>query len=92
MGMFVAKGSSVAPSSVAGRLEDVAPTVLALLGVPIPAGMDGRPLGVVTGMEAKVAGVSADPSGPAMQAQDDSGYTAEEEEAVRRRLEALGYL
>jgi hypothetical protein len=91
MGMFVANGTAVAPQSVNGRLEDVAPTVLALLGAPIPAGMDGRPL-VVAGTEAKVAGFPADPSGPAMAARDDSGYTAEEEEAVRRRLEALGYL
>jgi predicted AlkP superfamily phosphohydrolase/phosphomutase len=91
MGMFVANGTAVAPASVNGRLEDVAPTVLAFLGVPIPGGMDGRPL-VVAGTEANVAGFPADLSGPTTAARDDSGYTAEEEEAVRRRLEALGYL
>ena len=66
MGMFVANGTAVAPANVSGRLEDVAPTVLALLGVPIPGGMDGRPLGVVTGTETKVAGSAASTTGSSM--------------------------
>ena len=78
---------------------DVTPTVLALMGVPVPDGLDGQPLDLLKGVEAErgaaltepvearperaLAGAGLDPA---------TGYTTEEEDAVRRRLEHLGYL
>jgi predicted AlkP superfamily phosphohydrolase/phosphomutase len=41
---FLALGSDVAPGRLTAALEDVAPTVLQALGVPIPAGLDGHVL------------------------------------------------
>jgi predicted AlkP superfamily phosphohydrolase/phosphomutase len=44
-GILVAHGRDVRPGALEGAaLVDVAPTVLAALGVPIPAAMTGRPL------------------------------------------------
>ncbi len=44
--LFVAAGRGVPPGTKLGEVHalDIAPTVLALLGVPIPAWMEGRPL------------------------------------------------
>jgi predicted AlkP superfamily pyrophosphatase or phosphodiesterase len=44
--IFLARGRGVAPGARPGavRALDVAPTVLALLDVPIPAAMEGRPI------------------------------------------------
>jgi predicted AlkP superfamily phosphohydrolase/phosphomutase len=45
-GFFVMAGGPVVPSADRGEVSvyDVAPTVLALLGIPVPEDMDGRPL------------------------------------------------
>jgi predicted AlkP superfamily pyrophosphatase or phosphodiesterase len=44
--LFVAAGRGVPPGTKLGEVDalDIAPTVLALLGVPIPVWMEGRPL------------------------------------------------
>jgi predicted AlkP superfamily phosphohydrolase/phosphomutase len=90
-GLFVANGPNVRPDDVRGTLADVTPTVLALLGVEIPAGLDGQPLDLLKDVEAVVAEAGA--GGPqSTRVEPTTGYTAEEEEAVRRRLEDLGYL
>lgn len=72
------------PIDGAPRIEDVAPTVCALLGVSAPSGADGanraRSVLPVASAQAVAATVGVSP------------YTEEEEEIVRRRLEALGYL
>ena len=87
---MVANGPNVRPGRIHGNLTDVSPTVLALLGVPIPAGLDGKPLDVLQGVEATVDAEAASwlPSG----VEAATGYTEGEEEAVRQRLEDLGYL
>ena len=53
MGAFLAAiGRGVTAGARPGtvRAVDVAPTVLALLGVPIPAWMEGRPIPLATGV------------------------------------------
>jgi len=70
---------SEAGAAWAGQIEDIAPTVLAVMGVPGPA-MDGTPLvGVGETDERRYD------SAP------ESGYTAEEEKVVEQRLRDLGY-
>ena len=64
----------------AARLEDVAPTVLAELGVAAPP-MDGAPL-LGAG---STTGVTGD-------AHEDQPYSKEQAQAVEARLRALGYL
>lgn len=68
-------------------LLDVAPTVLAAMGVPAPW-MEGRSLIAGTGAEAPAA--TADP--PPAAANPEQPYTPEEERALEERLRALGYL
>jgi predicted AlkP superfamily phosphohydrolase/phosphomutase len=70
-------------------LIDVAPTVLARMGIPVPEHMDGRVLGEMfdTTVEASFQTWS-----PAEAADADEGYSPEDEEALRERLEGLGYL
>lgn len=65
------------------RVEDVAATVYGLLGVPIPSDVDGVDRSGL-GRAAQEQVTAAQP--------ESQPYTAEEEELVRKRLEALGYL
>lgn len=70
---------------------DVTPTILALLGCPLPSNIDGRVLD-----EALDFSTSPHPVAqyPHLQEADSSPstYTPEEEEIIRRRLADLGYL
>ncbi|HSB47668.1 MAG TPA: alkaline phosphatase family protein [Candidatus Bilamarchaeum sp.] len=46
-GIFVVHGKGITPGFVGERhITDIAPTVLALLGIPAPEHMDGRPIAV----------------------------------------------
>jgi predicted AlkP superfamily phosphohydrolase/phosphomutase len=87
LGMFVASGPNVRPTSVQGKLADVTPTVLALLGVPVPNDLDGAPLDILKRVEVRAADRPA-----STVAERETAYTPEEEELVKRRLEDLGYI
>ena len=67
------------------RVEDLAPTVYALLDVPIPEDCDG----VNRSPRRALVGATA---GAAASTPENSAYSPEEEEIVRKRLEDLGYL
>jgi predicted AlkP superfamily phosphohydrolase/phosphomutase len=66
-------------------IEDLAPTIYALLGVEIPNDVDGMNRAPV---HASIAHSVSDPH----ESDVESPYSPEEEEIVRQRLEALGYL
>lgn len=76
-----------------GSIMDVAPTVLYLLGLPIPKGMDGQIL-------SQVLGISRLSEAPPTYSddQDSEGkgksevFTTEDAQAIRERLSGLGYL
>jgi hypothetical protein len=70
---------------------DVAPTVLWLMGQPIPAEMDGAALtgAFADGWQAAHDVEIADR--PIDRAADDGAYSAEDEETIRERLKGLGY-
>lgn len=85
-GLFVVAGDGVAPGRFdRAHIADLAPTVLALCGAPVPAGLDGRCLPCV----ASGAGVVRDP-GP--RAPAEAPYDESEERSLRTKLERLGYL
>jgi len=73
------------------RLEDLAPTILHLMGLPIPAHMDGRPL-----IEALADDIHLPPPqlGPGLLSRSlqVSGLNEEDEQIVRKRLTDLGYV
>ncbi len=95
-GIILAQGPHIRRNALieGAGIIDVAPTVLYALGMPIPSDMDGVPLSELfedaytqqtattyTG-ERKIEDVAS----------DEYGYSEEEEESVRLKLEALGYL
>jgi predicted AlkP superfamily phosphohydrolase/phosphomutase len=85
-GLFVLCGDGIAPGRCAGaHIADMAPSILALCGLPVPAEWDGRALPCVT------------PHGVGAAAGDETGgrevaYNAGEEADLQRRLTQLGYL
>jgi arylsulfatase A-like enzyme len=69
------------------QITDVAPTLLHLLGLPLPANLDGRVLAeaLVPGSEALLGPEAAGT------AQVADPYSAEQAAVVRQRLRGLGY-
>ena len=89
-GMGVSKGAQIEDA----KIEDVAPTILYLLGVPIPRDMDGRVL--TEAFEPKLREAR-----PVQYAQETAAewaagaqkeYSVEEQEKLKRVLRGLGYL
>jgi predicted AlkP superfamily phosphohydrolase/phosphomutase len=79
------------------QLKDVTPTILELLGVPIPAHIEGKPIGAST------IGAPHEPNSPTSRIdsaetplagphQQQFEYTAEEQAIIEQRLADLGYL
>jgi predicted AlkP superfamily phosphohydrolase/phosphomutase len=77
------------------RIIDVAPTVLYLMGLPVPDDMDGRVLVEALDEEFVEANpvefetVEADAEATA---DDKQGFTQDESELIAKRLQALGYI
>ncbi|RQH00510.1 alkaline phosphatase family protein [Natrarchaeobius oligotrophus] len=82
-GTFAARGRDVDHAAGVGdpHLFDVAPTVLATLGVPFDERMDGRPLPCVDA-----------PNSRSYPRFDGASSVSTDDEAVERRLADLGYL
>lgn len=76
-------GSSFPVEHATLGVEDLAPTVYALLDEPVPNDCDG-----VNRSSKQVLTTAGEPAAHA----DQAVYSAEEEEIVRKRLEDLGYL
>jgi arylsulfatase A-like enzyme len=77
-------------------LLDIAPTVLHLLGVPVPDDMDGRvltellePASLSPVLERALAAVHTNGTHSTA---NDSSYSPEEDAAIQQRLADLGYL
>jgi arylsulfatase A-like enzyme len=89
-GMFAASGAIVKPAGefTGARLIDLAPTILHLMGLPVPSDMDGRVLDEILtdGRAIEFGGSSGG------RAQTADGYSEEEEAQVIARLQDLGYI
>ena len=75
---------------------DITPTILHEFGVPVPGDMAGKIIDLEEGGHSGHSagrGGSTDPSlGGSGDASPDSGYSPEEQEIIKKRLEALGYI
>jgi predicted AlkP superfamily phosphohydrolase/phosphomutase len=96
-GIFMAMGPHLIPPTEVKELEiiDLAPTVLYLLGLPIPSEMDGQVLTQLFTEEYLASrpiryehedSLQADP------AELQRNYSADEEAVIRARLQGLGYI
>lgn len=94
-GLLIAAGPGIAPrEQTNAHLLDIAPTVLHLMGVPIPEEADGS---VLTHMYAEQAAVrrreiARVSVGLAEDDETSTAFTDEEQEQVEQRLRDLGYL
>jgi hypothetical protein len=94
-GVLVASGPPFRPGATPAQanLLDVSPTVLHLLGVPIPDDMDGRVLSEILDPAFSPALPDSEPAAATESAVPvPSAYTEEEDAQIQQRLADLGYL
>jgi predicted AlkP superfamily phosphohydrolase/phosphomutase len=94
-GILVASGLPFRPGAVPEQatLLDVAPTILHLLGVPIPDDMDGRVLSeIIDPAFTPAHSEAAPPAATGTEVPVPSPYTTEEDAEIQQRLADLGYL
>jgi predicted AlkP superfamily phosphohydrolase/phosphomutase len=92
-GIFLAHGPNIrAGATVAGaRILDLAPTLLHLLGLPVPDDMDGRVLEDIL-TEASGKEVARQAAAVVPMAVGEGAYSAEDESLISERLKSLGYI
>ncbi len=99
-GIFAARGIEIARQAQPLPdldIEDVTPTVLHLMGLPVPSDMDGRVLTEILTPESKAQPVRQGPvlgfwTNDKAEGFQDEVMSDEDEAEIRERLEALGYI
>ena len=91
-GMFLARGKDIKPGYVVegAGLVDVAPTILHMLGLPVPRTMDGRVLIDIFEDDANRVVQYQDAAIPAEQRLHE--FSEEEQRTIEQRLQDLGYI
>jgi len=91
-GIFIGQGAAFAQGTTldGARIIDLAPTILHILGQPVPADMDGRVL--TNALSTELRGKSAAVSAATTTSQTQVDFTDAEQAEVEERLRALGYL
>lgn len=83
------KGYDSYPSKLEdAQLVDIAPTILHIMGVPVPSDLDGKSL---ADTKEKLEIVKATPESSTI-SDSSVGYTKEEEEDIEQKLRSLGYI
>ncbi len=89
-GILVANGPYVRQGeAIQAEIADIAPTLLAALGLRVPADMEGQ---VLVNLFDTEPAVEYEPPEEAERVEHEEVYTEEEKEALTRRLADLGYL
>lgn len=93
-GILVIKGKGLAKGKKieGATIMDLAPTILYILGVPIPEDMDGRPLYQAFTREHLEEHETKYEERKGAEGGVEEGYSRGEEEVVEERLRGLGYL
>jgi len=91
-GIFIGQGEAFEQGTSINdaRIIDLAPTILHILGQPVPEDMDGRVL--TDALSIELRGKSAEVSAATTTSQAQVDFTADEQAEVEERLRALGYL
>jgi len=95
-GIYALEGPGIAPTPGLGpraRLVDIAPTLLAVLGQPVPQSMTGKPMLYLFDKPPQVS-VSREEAAADTRpgAAEEAVYSKAEEKAIEKRLADLGYL
>jgi predicted AlkP superfamily phosphohydrolase/phosphomutase len=97
-GIFVMTGKDIQPRRElqGARVVDLAPTILHLLGVPVPTDMDGEVLTEIFDVkylkQHPVCYDHEESCTPHLSAEPQQHYSIDEEDAIRERLQGLGYI
>lgn len=93
-GVVICEGPKIRPASTASNaiVYDVVPTVLQLLGVEQPAGLDGRVLSELLTERAAGVAAGAKLGESAVTVSADLEVSEEDEQEVAEKLRGLGYL
>ena len=93
-GIFLVAGPDVVAAEPARplRIEDAAPTILHLLGLPVPSAMDGRVIDEALAPEFVSAHPVATSSGEYSSGGVGSWDSEDEEEEIMERLRGIGYV
>lgn len=92
-GILMMKGNNVEKNAsvTKAKIIDIAPTVLAVMGLPVPRDMDGRVLAEAFTKE-YLAGTEIRYEDYNTQVDSDHVYSQEEVDELKRNLRSLGYL
>ena len=85
-GVLILSGEAIRSQSVEANMADIAPTLLYILGEPIPSYMEGRVLDVLQVPQSQLR-VEYCPA-----SKSDRDNSTAEHDAIHKRLEQLGYL
>ncbi len=94
-GVYAFSGQGVKHSGGVGQrasIADICPTILAAMGQPIPGDVTGKPMQFVFDEPPPTVTAASSPNAPAPDAPEEPVYSAEEQQAVEKRLSDLGYL
>jgi len=93
-GIFIAYGKDIREGFAfkGADIMDLAPTVLHLMGLPVPDDMDGKVLREILKDEARDGYPLKSEPAEEFSGEAKKDYTDEEEEKIRKRLKALGYI
>jgi predicted AlkP superfamily phosphohydrolase/phosphomutase len=91
-GVIAAAGPQVRAFDEPALLVDMAPTILAALGVPASVKHDGQALSSLVGQDGQVDAARAAAASEPARAQDESGLNENEAEELEDHLRGLGYL
>jgi hypothetical protein len=89
-GILIANGPHVLPDhTVRAEIADIAPTLLAALGLRVPADMEGK---VLVDLFDQPVSIEKEPAEALQLTEHDEVYSEADKETLTKRLSELGYL
>lgn len=89
-GLWMASGPDIKSGvTFEANIQDLAPTILTLMGLPVPDDMDGKVLADIFRTQPRISFSSPEPSDSAKRS--SATYSIKEEEQIQRQLADLGY-